>query len=133
MSLSHRELGTHKFEYADYSVTVSARWVDHDYGHEKTPRYEVSARAYRIDGGACESFSTSAEAPLRREPNFLGRLFGVEPKEADLADLVEGACNRIRSQIDGMYADIGVDEAEADFQARVEAEAAVESWVEVDE
>jgi hypothetical protein len=30
-----------------------------------------------------------------------------------------------------MYRDIGINEAEEQFEARVEAEAAVESWVEV--
>lgn len=129
--VSHRRIGEYSFQYVDYNVTVRAKWVDHNCSHEKTPRYEVHARADRIDGGVCENFSATAEAPVKRGPSLLMKLFGAETGKTDLADLVEKACDRVRAQIDGMYEDIGVDQAREEFQARVEAEAAVESWAEV--
>ena len=134
--ISKREIGEYSFQYADYEVTVHAKWQDHDYSHEKTPRYVVNAYARRIDGGATERFSANAEAPVEGDdaPSIFDLIFGPGEIErsADLDELVEQACEDIRDQIDGMYEDIGLNQAEEEFQARVEAEAAVESWTEVD-
>lgn len=131
MSLSRREIGEHRFQYADYDIKVSAVWEDHNYFHEKTPRYEVTAYASRVNGGACENFMSTAGAPVYRSPGLLGKLVGQNPEKTNLEDLVEVACERIRGKIDSMYTDIGVNRAEDQFQARVEAEEAVTSWVEV--
>jgi hypothetical protein len=141
MTISNRELGEYTFQYADYEVNVYAKWVDHHHSHERTPRYEVRAYAKRIDGEASERFTASSEAPVEIPPTIFGfpidnlpwlaDLLGKQAKSVNLETLVENACTDIRTQIDGMYADIGIDEAEQQFQVRVEAEAAVESWTDV--
>jgi hypothetical protein len=130
--ISKRKIGKYSFQYVDYDVTIRAEWVDHDFGHEKTPRYEVRVYAERIDGGANERFRTSAEAPVNPSPSVIQRLVGKEPRRTNLADLVELGCERIRDDIDEMYKDIGLHRDEEEFAARVEAEAAVESWAEVE-
>jgi len=131
--ISERDIGEHTFDYAGYQVTVSATWVDHEYTHEKTPRYEVYATAKRTDGTVMEHFDAKAAAPVEPERSLLGKILGVQQKQTELEDLVVATCDDIRKQIDTMYKQIGVNRDEDTFQSRIEAEAAVESWVAINE
>jgi hypothetical protein len=128
---STRKIGSYEFQYIDYEVTVRAKWRGRDERFGREPQYEVVVHAVRIGDDGSGTFYTSVEAPVRPSPSITDRLLGRRPPKTKLADLVAEACEEIRTKIDGMYADIGIHRDEDEFIARAEAEAAIESWVEV--
>jgi hypothetical protein len=125
-----RNIGRYEFQYIDYEVTIRAKWRGRYERVGQEPQYEVSVHATRIGDGGSGTFFASVRAPVRPSPSIIDRLLGRRPPKTKLADLVAEACEEIRTKIDNMYDDIGVHRDEDEFIARVEAEAAIESWVE---